>query len=61
MRSAVPFNYEILVDSIKKTGKIIFINEGFERSNYMKNVAQNLTELAFDYFDAPPVVIGSRN
>ena len=27
----------------------------------MKNVAQNLTELAFDYFDAPPVVIGSRN
>ena len=61
MRSAVPFNYEILIESIKKTGKIIFVNEGFERSNYMKNVAQNLTELAFDYFDAPPVVVGARN
>jgi len=52
MRSAVPFNYEILIESIKKTGKIIFVNEGFERSNYMKNVSQNLIELAFDSFDA---------
>jgi 2-oxoisovalerate dehydrogenase E1 component len=24
-------------------------------------VAQNISELAFDYLDAPPVVVGSRN
>ncbi len=61
MRSAVPFNYEILVESVKKTGKIILVNEGFERSNFMKNVSQTLIELAFDHFDAPPVVLGARN
>ncbi len=61
MRSAVPFNYEILIESVKKTGKIVFINEGFERSNFMKNVSQTLIELAFDHFDAPPVVLGARN
>ena len=27
----------------------------------MQNVAANLTQLAFDYLDAPPVVVGSRN
>lgn len=61
MRSAVPFDYDILIESIKKTGKMIFINEGFERSNFMKNVAHNLVELAYDEFDAPPVVLGARN
>ncbi len=61
MRSAVPFNYEILVESVKKTGRMLLVNEGFERTNFMKNVAQNTTELAFDYFDAPPVVVASRN
>ncbi len=61
MRSAVPFNYEILVESVKKTGRMLLVNEGFERSNFMKNVAHNTTELAFDYFDAPPVVVASRN
>jgi 2-oxoisovalerate dehydrogenase E1 component len=24
-------------------------------------MAQNITEMAFDYLDAPPVVVGSRN
>ena len=27
----------------------------------MKEMAQTITELAFDYLDAPPVVVGSRN
>ena len=27
----------------------------------MQTVAANLTQLAFDYLDAPPVVVGSRN
>jgi 2-oxoisovalerate dehydrogenase E1 component len=61
MRSAVPFNYEILIESIKKTGRIVFVNEGFERSNFMKNVSQTLMELAFEHFDAPPIVLGARN
>ncbi|MDX1286349.1 MAG: hypothetical protein R3182_15120, partial [Draconibacterium sp.] len=26
-----------------------------------RDLASNITELAFDYLDAPPVVVGSRN
>ncbi|BDV03604.1 MAG: pyruvate dehydrogenase E1 subunit beta [Candidatus Hepatoplasma scabrum] len=61
MRSAVPFDYDIIINSVKKTGKIILINEGFERMNFMKAVASNITEFVFNYLDSPPAVLGARN
>jgi 2-oxoisovalerate dehydrogenase E1 component len=60
-RSLVPFNYELVIDSIKKTGKILLASDACSRGSYLKDVAQTITELAFDYLDAPPVVVGSRN
>ena len=60
-RSLVPFNYEIVIESVKKTGKIILASDATSRGSYLKDIAQNITELAFDYLDAPPVVVGSRN
>lgn len=61
LRSIVPLNYEILVNSIKKTGKVILANNGLERNNIMKEISSNLTRLCFDYLDAPPLVLGSKN
>ena len=61
LRSANPLNYDTLVDSIRKTGKVILVSDAVERGNLLHTVAANLTQLAFDDLDAPPVVIGSRN
>ncbi|GAH13645.1 unnamed protein product [marine sediment metagenome] len=36
-------------------------SEAVERGSFIHNVASNVTRLAFDLLDAPPVVIGSRN
>ncbi len=60
-RSLVPFNYEIVIESLKKTGKILLTSDACSRGSYLKDVAQTITELAFDHLDAPPVVVGSRN
>ena len=60
-RSIVPFNYEKVLESVKKTGRIVFVGDACERGSYMKEMAQTVSELAFDYLDAPPVVVGSRN
>ncbi len=60
-RSIVPFNYEPVIESVKKTGKILLVSDACERGSILKDMAQNLTEMAFDYLDAPPVVVGSRN
>lgn len=60
-RSLVPFNYEPVINSIKKTGRILLTSDACSRGSFLKEMAQTISELAFDYLDAPPVVIGSRN
>ncbi|MCD6321420.1 MAG: dehydrogenase, partial [Clostridiales bacterium] len=60
-RSIVPFNYEKVIESVKKTGRIILSSDACDRGSQLKDMAQTISELAFDYLDAPPVVVGARN
>ena len=60
-RSLVPFNYEKVVESVKKTGRIVIAGDATARGSFLNDLARNVTELAFDYLDAPPVVLGSRD
>ena len=60
-RSIVPFQYEKVIESVKKTGRIVLASDAVERSSVLKEMAANIADLAFDYLDAPPVVVGSRN
>lgn len=56
-----PLKYERIIESLKKTGKTILVTDSSERGSYLQTVAANISRLAFDYLDAPPVVVGSRN
>ncbi len=56
-----PLKYETLVRSVKKTGRCVLVTDSAERGSYLHTVASNLGRLAFDYLDAPPVVVGSKN
>ncbi|MCL2665196.1 MAG: thiamine pyrophosphate-dependent enzyme [Defluviitaleaceae bacterium] len=60
-RSIVPFDYQLLLESVKKTGRLLLASDACERGSHLKDIAQTVSELAFDWLDAPPVVIGSRN
>ena len=60
-RSLVPFNYAPVIESVKKTGKIVLGGDAVTRGSFMNTLAQNISELAFDYLDAPPVIAASRN
>ncbi|MBT7162803.1 MAG: dehydrogenase [Victivallales bacterium] len=61
LRSVNPLDYDKLIESVKKTGKVLLASEAVERGNVMHNIAANLTQFCFDYLDAPPVVVGARN
>jgi 2-oxoisovalerate dehydrogenase E1 component len=61
LRSANPLNFEPLLRSVRKTGRVLLTCEAVERGCLMQSIAANLTQLAFDALDAPPVVVGSRN
>jgi 2-oxoisovalerate dehydrogenase E1 component len=60
-RSLVPFDYEILLNSVKKTGKLILASDACERGSYMHTVASSVTQMAFDSLDAPVCVIGAKD
>jgi 2-oxoisovalerate dehydrogenase E1 component len=60
-RSIVPFNYDVVLESVKKTGRIVLASDAVSRGTYLRDIASNIAELAFDDLDAPPVVVGSRN
>jgi len=60
-RSLVPFNYEPVIASVRKTGRILITGDASERGSFMNDMARNITQMAFDHLDAPAVVVGSRN
>jgi 2-oxoisovalerate dehydrogenase E1 component len=61
LRAANPLNYEPLVESVRKTGKVLLVSDAVERGSVMQTVAAGLTQLCFDDLDGPPTVVGSRN
>ncbi|GHV89953.1 pyruvate dehydrogenase E1 subunit beta [Spirochaetia bacterium] len=61
LRFINPLNYEKIVESVKKTGRLLLASDAVERGSYLHNIASNVTQLAFDYLDAPAAVVGSRN
>jgi 2-oxoisovalerate dehydrogenase E1 component len=60
-RSMVPFNYEKVIESVKKTRKILLASDACERGSFLHTMASTINTLAFDELDAPPVVLGAKN
>ena len=60
-RSIVPFNYEKVVESVKKTGRILLASDACARGTILNDMATKISELCFDYLDAPAVVVGAKN
>ncbi len=56
-----PLKYDTLIESVKKTGRCVMVTDSAERGSYLHTVASNLGRLAFEYLDAPIVVVGSKN
>jgi len=60
-RSVVPFNYAKVIESVQKTGRILLASDACERGSMLQTMAAKITQFAFNYLDAPPVVVGARN
>jgi 2-oxoisovalerate dehydrogenase E1 component len=60
-RSIVPYNYEKVLQSVRKTRKLVLSSDACERGSFLHTMSSRITQLAFDELDAPPVVVGARN
>ena len=53
-RTLVPLDEQTIVDSVKKTGRVIVVHEAVKRGGYGGEIASMIAESeAFDYLDAP--------
>ena len=61
LHSLVPLDYTKIVESVKKTGRVVLVSDACARGSFLNDVARNIGELCFDDLDAPPVVVGAEN
>ena len=61
LRFINPLNYELIIESVKKTGKLVLVSDACERASFLHTIASNISQFVFDYLDGPVVVVGSRN
>ena len=61
LRFVAPLNYDKLIASVKKTGRLVLTSDAVERGSFLNTVAANVQTLAFDALDAPIAVVASRN
>ena len=61
LHSLVPLDYTKIVESVRKTGRVVLTSDACARGSFLDDVARNITELCFDDLDAPPVVVGAKN
>ena len=53
LRTLKPMDRETLIESVKKTGRIVTVEEGWRQSGVGAEIAASVTEQAFDWLDAP--------
>ena len=57
LRSLSPMDNEAILNSVKKTRRLIVVDEDFPRCNMATDVVALVAGQAFDYLDAPPKMI----
>jgi pyruvate dehydrogenase E1 component beta subunit len=53
LRTLKPMDSETIIESVKKTGRLVTVEEGWKQSGVGAEIAARVMEEAFDYLDAP--------
>ena len=61
LRTIRPMDTETIVESVKKTGRAVTVEEGWAQSGVGAEIAARLMEQAFDYLDAPVMRVSGKD
>jgi pyruvate dehydrogenase E1 component beta subunit len=61
LRSLRPLDTETIIASVKKTNRIVIVEEGWPICGIASEVGTQVTEQAFDYLDAPPARVTGKD
>lgn len=61
-RTLIPLDKEIILDSVKKTGRVILVNDAHKTSGFIGEISAIISESdAFDYLDHPIVRLAGED
>ena len=55
MRTLRPWDRETIFESVKKTSRVVLVQESHKTGGVMAEISASITEELFDYLDAPIV------
>lgn len=60
-RTLKPLDLETIIASVKKTGRLVVVNEGHRTGGFASEVAARVQEAAFDWLDAPIIPVATED
>ena len=60
-RTLAPLDIDTIVESVKKTGRLVIVHLAHKTGGVGAEIAQQVTELAFDSLDGPVVRVASAD
>jgi pyruvate dehydrogenase E1 component beta subunit len=61
LRTLRPMDTQTIVESVKKTGRVVTVEEGWQQSGIGAEIAARVMEQAFDYLDAPVARVSAKD
>jgi len=61
LRTIRPLDYDTIIESVKKTNRLVVVEEGFPQSSVGDHIANQVSRRAFDYLDAPVITIAGKD
>lgn len=61
LRSIYPYDWDAIKKSVRKTRKVLFVNEDTEVTNFAEHLSYRVTQELFYELDAPPRVLAGKN
>ncbi|MEO0329151.1 MAG: pyruvate dehydrogenase complex E1 component subunit beta [Pseudomonadota bacterium] len=61
LRTIRPLDLETVITSVKKTNRLVTVEEGFPQSSVGDHIASQIVQHAFDYLDAPVITICGKD
>ncbi len=60
-RTLVPLDMDLLIDSVKKTNRLVVVSEACRRGSVASDISAEVTERAFKYLKAPVKIVAGLN
>ncbi len=61
LRTLKPMDTDTIIESVKKTGRAVTVEEGWQQSGVGAEIAARIMEHAFDYLDAPVARVSAKD